>query len=180
MVKSKSIALLTALSLFWFDAEASLAGFTIDQEHQVRELSDSFAKKYGMKIKIKRESGKLTARIWDRGFYIKNWRITFGGADFVKKMSAALCDKEEHCEVLVKTHHSKSDKSRKEILKTSQYKMSSLSLQLLKSKISPRSLVQRSMANSEPLAKDTFGDEDKINDLNTRTEITFSLKRGAL
>ena len=164
-------------------SQASDPGFSIDQEFKVRQLKDKFTKRYGMKIKIKRDNGSLAVNILDSGFYVQDWRITKGGADLVKQISAALCISEKDCEVELKTHHSLPGETARDQLKKTQYKMSSVSLQLLQTKISPKHLTQVSLGGSDPLIKvmpDDPVSADNANELNTRTEITFTPKRGKL
>lgn len=162
--------------------------FSIDQEFQVRKLATAYSKKYGMKIKIKRSEGNLVVRMWDQGAFTGDSRITKAGASFVRKISGQLCYDDSQCRVELSSHHSENSSekgyvSRSLILKKAQYKMTSTALQILKTKITPESLFQKALGDSQPLAdteKNKSISEDEIENMNTRIELKFLPKKGRI
>ncbi|MGH1467256.1 MAG: hypothetical protein ACRBBP_00030 [Bdellovibrionales bacterium] len=185
MIKGLKIKLCMILILTGtlFSSVAYTRDFSIDQEFQVRKLSEHFSKKYGMKINVKREDGRLLVKFWDKGFFKNDWKLTAAGASFVRRLSKKICVNEKECDVLLKTHHAENsfkNSSRLSLVK-SQYKLVSVSWQILKSKISPKSLLQMSLGDKEPLVdpdKNESSNEFNIREMNTRTEIAFIPKSG--
>ncbi len=158
------------------------ADFSIDQEFKARKLSEAFSKKYGMKIKLKREDGKLIVKFWDKGFFKKNWKLTDQGAAFIRTLTKNLCLDEKNCEVLLKSHHveGKSVNDSKLALVKSQYKLVSVSWHLLNSRVLPEDLTQMSLGDREPMMDPTQGSDIKkfdMKEMNTRTEIAFMNKQ---
>jgi len=179
---SVSSIFLTLAVLMCFSTQSSYAmSFSIDQEFKARKLSEEFSKKYGMKINLKRESGNLIVKFWDKGFFKKDWKLTPAGARFIREISKNLCVDSEKCDVLLKSHHVEDEvknRSRLALVK-SQYKLVSVSWQILKSKISPTSLMQMSLGDKDPLVdpdKNETSGEFNLRDMNTRIEIAFKPK----
>ena len=173
---------LTIILCFSILSSFAVAGeFSIDQEFQTRRLSNIFEKKYDMKVKVKRAQGKLLVKIWDQNFFVDGVRMTKRGAEFVRKLSHYLCKEEDQCGVLVESHHFENGYvSKSKVAKAAQYKMTSVVLQVLNAGIAPMSLTQKLMGDSSPYVsfeKNLNTDSQKLNELNSRVEITFQIKK---
>lgn len=176
MNKSIFVIFFSVLSSFAFAGE-----FSIDQEFQTRRLSNIFEKKHGLKVKIKRSEGKLLVKIWDQNFFVDRVRMTKYGAQFVRKLSYYLCKEEGRCDVFIESHHFENGyASKSKVAKLAQYKMTSVALQVLNAGIAPDSLSQKLMGDSSPsvsFEKNLSVDSKKLNELNSRVEITFQVKK---
>lgn len=174
----------TVILIFTLSSVAFGNEFSIEQEYKVRRLADFYNKKYGMKIKVKRSKGSLLVKVWDQAAFTQDSKITETGARFFKKISQYLCYQEDQCEVELTSHHSEGGYiSRNLTVKKSQYKMTSVALQILKAKIDPRSLTQKALGDSQPLAdleKNRSASGAEVINMNTRIELKFLPKKGRI